>query len=158
MQAEMNRAMELYDQQHQVSKKLTGENQHFQAHLTELSGRLSGTGEQLRTIAAEKDSLQECVRKMEEDMHKKEKLRETVVMMNHQLKIDCQKLVTEKEQILSNLHALEQQRKHDYAAWQADRRDLENAITANSKLSDENNRLKEAEAKFRQQVGNHWHA
>ena len=71
MQAEMNRALELYDQQHQVSKKLTGENQH---------------------------------------------------------------LVGENQ----HFQALDQQRKHDFADWQADRRDLENALATTSKLSDEN--------------------
>ena len=94
----------------------------------ELECELEKKDQEWKRIEAEKESLQECVRKMEEGMHKKENLRETVAAMNHQLKIDCQKLATEKEQILSNLHTLDQQRKHDYAAWQADRRNLENAL------------------------------
>ena len=139
---ELNRVAEKYERKGKSATDLEGENRHLQVHMSDLQGQVSELQEKLQVVLVEKESMEDHIRHLEDEKIKNEKLHEMTAALNRELKLEIQEvtknLTAEKEQILSQLHVMDQQRKHDYAEWQSDKTSLENAIADITRLSDEN--------------------
>ena len=71
--------------------------------------------------------MEDHIRHLEDEKIKNEKLHETTAALNRELKLEIQEVTEEKDQILSKLHAMEQQREHNCTEQRADRTGLEKA-------------------------------
>ena len=141
IRAQWNDMTTRYGEEKDKNIALQKENKHLQVHFTDLQAHTKDLETHLQNLEEQYQLLQGENRSMEaqleDDKLKNEKLHELTAAMKRDLENKLHESIQQKDHLASRLGAQEQQRKHDYALWMADRQELEGAIADTARLSDE---------------------